>query len=41
VLTSEALSRVYDFEVQVRQSHGRYYAEVHPRAWEQLLRRAQ
>jgi iron complex transport system ATP-binding protein len=39
VLRAEVLSRAYDFEVQVRQSNGRYYVEVHPRAWEQLLRR--
>src|SRR3954447_8044216 len=39
VLRGEVLSRAYDFEVQVRQSNGRYYVEVHPRAWEQLLRR--
>jgi len=26
--------------VQVRRSNGRYYVEVHPRAWEQLLARA-
>ena len=39
VLRSDVLSRAYDFEVQVRQSNGRYYVEVHPRAWEQLLRR--
>ncbi len=39
VLRAEVLSRAYDFEVQVRRSNGRYYAEVHPRAWEQLLAR--
>ena len=39
VLRAEVLSRAYDFEVQVRQSNGRYYVEAHPRAWEQLLRR--
>jgi iron complex transport system ATP-binding protein len=39
VLRADVLSRAYDFEVQVRQSNGRYYVEVHPRAWEQLLRR--
>jgi iron complex transport system ATP-binding protein len=38
VLRSEVLSAAYEFEVQVRRSNGRYYAEVHPRAWEQLLR---
>src|SRR5437868_10844578 len=40
VLRSEVLSSAYEFEVQVRRSNGRYYAEVHPRAWEQLLARA-
>jgi iron complex transport system ATP-binding protein len=39
VLRADVLSRAYDFEVQVRRSNGRYYAEVHPRAWEQLLAR--
>jgi len=37
VLRNEVLTRAYDFEVQVRQSNGRYYVEVHPRAWESLL----
>ena len=37
VLRADVLSKAYDFEVQVRRSHGRYYVEVHPRAWEQLL----
>ena len=37
VLRSEVLSRAYDFAVEVRRSNGRYYVEVHPRAWEQLL----
>ena len=39
VLRAEVLSRAYDFEVQVRRSNGRFYVEVHPRAWEQLLAR--
>ena len=39
VLRSEVLSRAYDFAVDVRRSNGRYYVEVHPRAWEQLLAR--
>ena len=39
VLRAEVLSRAYGFELQVRQSGGRYYVEAHPRAWEQLLRR--
>jgi iron complex transport system ATP-binding protein len=40
VLRADVLSRAYDFEVQVRRSNGRYYVEVHPRAWDQLLSRA-
>jgi iron complex transport system ATP-binding protein len=40
VLRGDVLSRAYDFEVEVRRSNGRYYAEVHPRAWEQLLARS-
>jgi iron complex transport system ATP-binding protein len=40
VLRADVLSRAYRFEVQVRRSNGRYYLEVHPRAWEQLLARA-
>jgi iron complex transport system ATP-binding protein len=40
VLRADVLSRVYDFDVEVRRSNGRYYVEVHPRAWEQLLARA-
>jgi iron complex transport system ATP-binding protein len=40
VLRGDVLSKAYDFEVQVRHNHGRYYVEVHPRAWEQLLARA-
>ena len=40
VLRAEVLSAAYDFAVQVRRSTGRYYVEVHPRAWEQLLARA-
>jgi iron complex transport system ATP-binding protein len=39
VLRADVLSRAYEFEVQVRQSNGRYYVEAHPRAWERLLRR--
>jgi iron complex transport system ATP-binding protein len=39
VLRADVLSGAYDFEVQVRRSGGRYYVEVHPRAWERLLRR--
>ena len=40
VLRSDVLSRAYDFRVDVRRSNGRYYVEVHPSAWEQLLARA-
>lgn len=39
VLRGDVLSGAYRFEVEVRRSNGRYYAEVHPRAWEQLLAR--
>jgi iron complex transport system ATP-binding protein len=39
VLRADVLSRAYDCEVQVRQGNGRYYVEVHPRAWEDLLNR--
>jgi iron complex transport system ATP-binding protein len=37
VLREDVLSRVYGFSVQVRQSAGRYYLEIHPSAWEALL----
>ncbi len=37
VLRGDVLSRVYGFPVQVRQSAGRYYLEIHPDAWEALL----
>jgi iron complex transport system ATP-binding protein len=40
VLRSDVLSRAYDFGVEVRRSNGRYYVEVHPSAWEQLLARS-
>jgi iron complex transport system ATP-binding protein len=39
VLRAPVLSPVYGCPVEVRRSGGRYYAEVHPAAWEQLLRR--
>ena len=39
VLSPPVLSPVYGCPVEVRRSGGRYYAEVHPAAWEQLLRR--
>jgi iron complex transport system ATP-binding protein len=37
VLRPEILSRTFGFEVQVRQNGGRYYLEVHPLAWKELL----
>ncbi len=37
VMREDVLSRVYGCPVQVRQSGGRYYLEVHPRAWEKLV----
>ncbi len=37
VLRSDLLSRVYKVPVIVRQSAGRFYAEVHPASWEMLL----
>jgi iron complex transport system ATP-binding protein len=37
VLRDDVLTRVYGFPVQVRQSAGRYYLEIHPSAWEALL----
>lgn len=39
VLRPEILSRVFRFAVDVRTSGGRYYLEVHPSAWRDLLRR--
>jgi len=39
VLRPDVLSSVYRCPLEVRQSNGRYYVEVHPAAWEQLLRR--
>jgi iron complex transport system ATP-binding protein len=39
VLRSEVLSQVYRCPLQVVHSNGRYRIEVHPSAWEQLLRR--
>lgn len=38
VLRSEILSPVYGCPVQVRQVAGRYYAEVHPSAWRELMK---
>jgi iron complex transport system ATP-binding protein len=36
VLQSEILSKVFRFPVEVRVSGGRYYLEVHPKAWKEL-----
>jgi iron complex transport system ATP-binding protein len=37
VLRSDILSNAYGFPVEVRFSGGRYYLEVHPSAWKDLL----
>lgn len=37
VIRTETLSPVYQCPVQVRQSNGRYYVEVPPQGWEDLL----
>lgn len=37
VLSPELLSQVYKCPVQVRESAGRFYLEVHPDAWRQLI----
>jgi len=37
VLRPQILSRLYNCPVQVRQSAGRFYLEVHPDAWRELL----
>jgi len=37
VLTPQILSKLYNCRVQVRQSAGRFYLEVHPDAWRDLL----
>jgi iron complex transport system ATP-binding protein len=39
VLRAEILSRVYHCPLEVRHANGRYRVEVHPAAWEALLRR--
>ena len=39
VLRSEVLSPVYGCPVEVRTRDGRYYVEVHPSAWRELLHR--
>jgi iron complex transport system ATP-binding protein len=36
VLTSSVLSRVYDFPVQVTRRGGRFWLQVHPKAWKAL-----
>jgi iron complex transport system ATP-binding protein len=41
VLRPEVLSPVYRCPLEVRRSSGRYYVEVHPSAWEELLHRHQ
>jgi iron complex transport system ATP-binding protein len=40
VLRADTLSRVYRCPVDVRHQAGRYYIEVHPTAWRDLLHRA-
>jgi iron complex transport system ATP-binding protein len=37
VLRPEILSKVYGVQVDVRNNGGRYYLEIHPSAWEELL----
>ena len=37
VLRSDILSRAFGFPVEVRNSAGRYYLEVHPSAWKDLI----
>jgi iron complex transport system ATP-binding protein len=37
VLNSQILSNLYNCPVQVRQSAGRFYLEVHPDAWREML----
>ena len=37
VLRSDILSRTFGFPVEVRNAGGRYYLEVHPSAWKDLL----
>jgi iron complex transport system ATP-binding protein len=38
VLRADLLSQIYGFPVEVRQSAGRYYLEIHPSAWKELLK---
>jgi iron complex transport system ATP-binding protein len=40
VLRAEVLSPVYGCPMQVRQEGGRHYVQVHPGAWQGILRRA-
>jgi iron complex transport system ATP-binding protein len=37
VLTAPILSRAYGVKVEVRSAEGRYYLQVHPSAWDDLL----
>ena len=37
VIRPEVLAPVYNCPLDVRRSNGRFYIEVHPRAWEGLL----
>jgi iron complex transport system ATP-binding protein len=39
VLRPQILSTVFHFPVQVRINGGRYYLEVHPAAWDELIKR--
>lgn len=39
VLQAEVLSPVYGCPMQIRQEAGRYYVQVHPGAWQGILRR--
>ena len=41
VLRAEVLSRVYGCPLEVRRQGGRFYVEVHPAAWDDLLGRPQ
>jgi iron complex transport system ATP-binding protein len=41
VLREEILSRVYHCPVQVKSEGGRFYVQVHPVAWQELLNRPQ
>ena len=40
VLRPEILTPTFGFPMEVRRSGGRYYLEVHPRAWKELLQQA-